>query len=156
MIGCARAFEMPTAHSLVPALVPAPLIARAVGGLDLRQPDRDDLRPGAGRPDLYALSPMLVGGHLPRCFSASRSRSSASSTSKARAAKREPPTFASVLAGFEFIRTRRRLLGVITLDLFVVLLGGATALLPIYRPRHSWRSGRSGSACCARRRRSAR
>ena len=33
---------------------------------------------------------------------------------------------------FEYIRTRRRLLGVITLDLFVVILGGATALLPIY------------------------
>jgi hypothetical protein len=44
----------------------------------------------------------------------------------------EPPTFASVLAGFDYIRSRRRLLGVITLDLFVVLLGGATALLPIY------------------------
>ena len=45
---------------------------------------------------------------------------------------REPPTFASVFAGFEYIRTRRRLLGVITLDLVVVILGGATALLPIY------------------------
>ena len=44
----------------------------------------------------------------------------------------EPPTFASVTAGFEYIRTRRRLLGVITLDLFVVLLGGVTALLPIF------------------------
>ena len=30
LIGCARAFELPTAHSLVPALVPAPIIARAV------------------------------------------------------------------------------------------------------------------------------
>ncbi len=45
---------------------------------------------------------------------------------------REPPTFRSVLAGFEFVRTRRRLLGVILLDLFVVILGGATALLPIF------------------------
>ena len=47
-------------------------------------------------------------------------------------AAREPPTFASVLAGFKFIATRQRLLGVITLDLFVVLLGGVTALLPIF------------------------
>jgi hypothetical protein len=45
---------------------------------------------------------------------------------------REPPTFSSILAGFHYIRTRRRLLGVITLDLFVVLLGGVTALLPIF------------------------
>ena len=37
-----------------------------------------------------------------------------------------------MLAGFEYIRHRRRLLGVVTLDLFVVLLGGATALLPIF------------------------
>ena len=51
---------------------------------------------------------------------------------KGPAAGREPPTFASVLAGFDFIRTRPRLLGVVTLDLFVVLLGGVTALLPIF------------------------
>jgi len=51
---------------------------------------------------------------------------------KGPAPNREPPTFASVTAGFEYIRTRRRLLGVITLDLIVVLLGGAAALLPIY------------------------
>jgi MFS family permease len=30
MIGCARAFEMPTAHSLAPSLVPGPMIPRAV------------------------------------------------------------------------------------------------------------------------------
>lgn len=30
MIGCARAFEMPTAHALAPTLVPSPLIPRAV------------------------------------------------------------------------------------------------------------------------------
>jgi hypothetical protein len=41
---------------------------------------------------------------------------------KGPAAVRNPPTFASVLAGFKFIGTRRRLLGVVTLDLFVVLL----------------------------------
>ncbi len=38
MMGCARAFEMPTAHSLAPTLVPGPLVARAVSGLDLGQP----------------------------------------------------------------------------------------------------------------------
>jgi hypothetical protein len=47
-------------------------------------------------------------------------------------APREPVTLASVFAGFHFIRNRSRLLGVVTLDLFVVVLGGVTALLPIY------------------------
>jgi MFS family permease len=38
----------------------------------------------------------------------------------------------SVLAGVRFIRSSRLLLGLISLDLFAVLLGGVTALLPIY------------------------
>jgi MFS family permease len=37
-----------------------------------------------------------------------------------------------VFAGVEFIRTRPTMLGTISLDLFAVLLGGATALLPIF------------------------
>jgi MFS family permease len=38
----------------------------------------------------------------------------------------------SVFAGIAFIRRRREILGAISLDLFAVLFGGATALLPIY------------------------
>jgi MFS family permease len=38
----------------------------------------------------------------------------------------------SVLAGIHYIRQHRNILGAISLDLFVVLLGGATALLPAY------------------------
>ena len=45
---------------------------------------------------------------------------------------REPVTVASALAGLTFIRSRPVLFGAISLDLFAVLLGGATALLPIY------------------------
>jgi MFS family permease len=37
-----------------------------------------------------------------------------------------------VMAGITFIRSQPLLLGAISLDLFAVLLGGATALLPIY------------------------
>jgi hypothetical protein len=45
---------------------------------------------------------------------------------------RRAPTWSSVLAGVTFIRTHPLVLGAISLDLFAVLLGGATALLPIY------------------------
>ena len=41
-------------------------------------------------------------------------------------------TFKSLLAGFNFVFTSRIIFGTITLDLFAVLLGGATALLPVY------------------------
>jgi hypothetical protein len=46
--------------------------------------------------------------------------------------EREPATLDAVLSGIAFIRSRPVLLGTMSLDLFAVLLGGATALLPIY------------------------
>ncbi|MFO1476558.1 MAG: MFS transporter [Verrucomicrobiota bacterium] len=45
---------------------------------------------------------------------------------------REPITFRALLTGFNFVFANRIILGIITLDMFAVLLGGATALLPIY------------------------
>jgi hypothetical protein len=41
-------------------------------------------------------------------------------------------TFRSLFAGVHFVRSNPTLLGTISLDLFAVLLGGATALLPIF------------------------
>lgn len=45
---------------------------------------------------------------------------------------REKMTVASLIAGFRFVFTTKVILGTITLDMFAVLLGGATALLPVY------------------------
>jgi hypothetical protein len=52
--------------------------------------------------------------------------------SRRRAPGKAPATAKSILAGIHYIRERRNILGAISLDLFVVLLGGATALLPAY------------------------
>jgi MFS family permease len=130
MIGCARAFEMPTAHSLAPALVPGAMIPRAVAAWTSANQIAVICGPALGGL-IYSVSPMLVSAICLIFFSISITLVTFVRV-KGPAANREPPTFASVLAGLEYIRTRRRLLGVITLDLFVVLLGGATALLPIY------------------------
>jgi MFS family permease len=130
LLGCARAFELPTAHSLVPALVPAPMIARAVAAWTSANQVAIICGPALGGL-IYTISPKLVGTLCLVFFTASITLVTLVRV-KGPAANREPPTFASVLAGFEYIRTSRRLLGVITLDLFVVLLGGATALMPIY------------------------
>jgi Major Facilitator Superfamily len=43
-----------------------------------------------------------------------------------------PVTFATLFAGFSYIRSRQVLLGAISLDLFAVAVSGVTALLPIY------------------------
>jgi MFS family permease len=45
---------------------------------------------------------------------------------------REPMTLRSLVAGFEFVFTNKIILATITLDMFAVLLGGATSLLPVY------------------------
>src|SRR5512144_1055055 len=45
---------------------------------------------------------------------------------------REKTTWATLVAGIRFIRQKPVIFGAISLDLFAVLLGGATALLPIY------------------------
>jgi len=46
--------------------------------------------------------------------------------------EKDAPTFAALFAGVRFVRHNAAILGTISLDLFAVLLGGATALLPIY------------------------
>ena len=130
MIGCARAFELPTAHALAPSLVPPPMISRAVAAWTSANQTAIICGPALGGL-IYAASPVLVGVTCLILFACSITLISFVQA-KGAAPKREPPTFASVLAGFEYIRSRRRLLGVITLDLFVVILGGATALLPIF------------------------
>jgi MFS family permease len=46
--------------------------------------------------------------------------------------RRESATWHTLLEGLRFVRSRPVILGAISLDLFAVLLGGATALLPAY------------------------
>jgi MFS family permease len=130
LIGCARAFELPTAGALVPALVPAPLISRAVAAWTSANQTAVVCGPALGGL-IYAVSPIVVTCICVVLFSTAMTFVTLIRITGTPAG-REPPSFTSVLAGFDFIRTRRRLLGVITLDLFVVILGGATALLPIY------------------------
>ncbi len=54
---------------------------------------------------------------------------------------REPVSFKSLVTGFDFVWKNKIILGIISLDMFAVLLGGAVTLLPIYAediiPLHS-------------------
>ena len=49
-----------------------------------------------------------------------------------KARPREPMTLKTVFAGLHYIRSKKIILGAISLDLFAVMLGGAVALLPVY------------------------
>ena len=131
MIGCARAFELPTGHALVPALVSPRLLPRAVAAWTSANQVAVISGPALGGL-IYAAMPVAVSALCVVFFMTSVTLVSLIHIERKVVADREPPTFRSVLAGFHYISQRRRLLGVITLDLFVVLLGGATALLPIF------------------------
>jgi MFS family permease len=128
--GVARAFEMPTMQALLPGLVPAPFIPRAVTGSASALQTASIVGPAVGGL-LYAMGAgtvYLTSGVL---FCAASVFIYRIRIPRA-ASRREPITLRSVFAGIDYIRSRPEILGAISLDLFAVLLGGATALLPIY------------------------
>jgi MFS family permease len=130
VLGAVRATEATTIHALLPQLVAAALIPRAAAGSASANQAAIILGPALGGiaygfcgSTAYALSAAMF-------FSASVlvARISVALPPPAR----EKPSLGSLLSGLVFVRTRPEILGAISLDLVAVLLGGATALLPIY------------------------
>ncbi len=130
VIGAARAFEGPSMQSLMPALVSAELFPRAAAWSASATQVATIVGPAIGGL-LYALSPAGVFAVAGGLFLGASALVSMIMVDRA-PPKRESATLKSVFAGIAFIRGRQSILGASSLDLFAVLLGGATALLPIY------------------------
>lgn len=130
LLGATRAFEHPTLSSLLPALVPADVLPRAVALSTSAMQTATIAGPSLGGL-LYAATP-----HAPLGIAAALDVAAFVAivmiAIAPRVAAREPVTLASVFSGLHFIWSRPVILGAISLDLFAVLLGGVTALLPIY------------------------
>ncbi|MFF7706129.1 MFS transporter [Pseudomonas sp. NPDC007930] len=129
-LGAARAFEMPTTQALLPNIVPPGLFPRAVAASASAMQTATIVAPAAGG-FLYAFGSTWVYGPSVLLYvlalslvSTLPARQPANQVGKA--------TLQSLLAGIHFIRSRPDILGAISLDLFAVLLGGATALLPVF------------------------
>jgi MFS family permease len=130
VIGAGRAFESPSTQALVPTLVPESLVPRAIAlstsanqTATIVGPALGGLLYAFGAPIPYALCAVLF---------ATASILSSTLLSRRVLPPRTPVTAASLFSGIHYIRARKNILGAISLDLFVVLLGGATALLPAY------------------------
>jgi hypothetical protein len=117
-------------QALVPGLVPARLISSAVTWSASAFQSASILGPALGG-FLYAAGPGTVYTSAAVLFLSGGAVIGMARTEEA-PRKREPATLHSVFAGISFIWSRPQILGAISLDLFAVLLGGATALLPIY------------------------
>ena len=128
--GCARAFEFPTMQALLPSMVPPALLSRAMAAGSSASMAAMIIGPAlggflyvAGAATVYAVSALLF---LAAALLMWRLRLERPPQ------RREPATFKTLFAGIGFIRQRPVVLGAISLDLFAVLLGGATALLPVF------------------------
>ena len=130
LLGTVKAFQMPAQQALAPLLVPAEVLPRALALSSTGAQAAIVLGPAVGGfiyvagasvlylvcAGLFALSGVLVAGVR---------------YTSARGAARNLRVD-TLLAGVRFVLHRPVVLGAISLDLFAVLLGGATALLPIF------------------------
>jgi len=128
--GAARAFEAPTLHALVPGLVPTLLIPRAVAWSASAHQTATILGPALGGL-LYTTGPTTAYATASILFLTASSLVALIRIERT-PPNREPVSLQSLFAGIVFIRNQPVILGAISLDLFAVLLGGATALLPVY------------------------
>ncbi|MBB3655273.1 MFS family permease [Rhizobium sp. BK650] len=130
IMGAVVAFERPTMAALLPNIVPASMLQRAVAISTSMMQTALIIGPSLGGL-LYGVSPVAPFAMSAVLFAVA-SFNVISIRMEWTPSKREPVTLSSVFAGVSFIRSRPVMLGTISLDLFAVLLGGATALLPMF------------------------
>ena len=130
VFGVAIAFESPAAAALLPGVAPEGLMQQGTAVSTAVWQVATISGPALGGL-AYAAAPGAPYAVMTACWLLSGLMVGAIKL-KSRAAAPEPPTLASLFAGVGFVRSNPAILGTISLDLFAVLLGGATALLPIY------------------------
>jgi len=131
VFGTARAAMAPASQALMPNLVPIALFGNAVGVNSAMWQVATIAGPAVGGA-LYAhAGPGAVHGAVAALL-ALAVVATASIRSPAQAPPAEPPSWHTLVEGLRFVWRRHTVLGAISLDLFAVLFGGATALLPAY------------------------
>jgi MFS family permease len=129
--GSARVFNGPALSAIAPNIVPPSLLPKAIALSSIAWQVASVVGPAAGGfmfaeshalPYFVSAGLLLVSGLL------------VSTIPPMRAKHDGPPAhpLRQIADGFAFVRRERFLLGCITLDLFAVLLGGATAMLPVF------------------------
>ena len=131
LLGAARAFEGPSQAALITALVPAAALPRAMAWSASAQQTATIVGPSIGGLLYLAGGPTMVYVTAAAAFFVG-SVLIAAIRLEWTPPVREPLTVESLFSGVAFILRHPVILGSISLDLFAVLLGGATALLPIY------------------------
>jgi MFS family permease len=130
LLGVARAFAGPALGAMAPNLVPREILPNAIALSSTAWQAGAIVGPALGgilydvMPDLpYALSAALFGVSALCLFTIPPLK---------RAPLKPGSPWQQMVDGLSYVRRNRLVLGAITLDLFAVLLGGVTAMLPLY------------------------
>ncbi len=131
LLGVARAFAGPALGALAPNLVPREILPKAIAMSSMAWQAGAIVGPALGG-ILYDIIPWLayvvstlLFGFATLCMFAIRPVPRPVIVSSG-------PPWRQMIDGLSYVRHNRLVLGAITLDLFAVLLGGATAMLPVY------------------------
>ncbi|PDT06213.1 MFS transporter [Rhizobium chutanense] len=130
IFGIERAFMSPAVQSLAPNLVPEHALSNAIAWNSsswqlaaITGPVIGGLLYGVSAATAYTVAVVfsVLGAALLYMIPKPEQKTTG-----------EAKSWAMILGGFSFIRAEKVVLGAISLDLFAVLLGGATALMPIF------------------------
>jgi MFS family permease len=130
LLGAVRAFQMPAQQALTPLLVPPALLPPALAFSSAGLQGAIIAGPALGGL-IYSAGPAVTYGVCAALFALATTLSAQIRYQHA-PVQAEPMTLHSLLAGVRFVAAHKVVLGAVSLDLFAVLLGGATALLPMF------------------------
>jgi MFS family permease len=130
VLGMTAAFESPTTAAMLPLVAPGGMLQRATAVSSATVQVATIIGPALGGL-AYAVSPGVPYAIITVAWLIAAAVNGAIKLA-AQPTRTEPPTLASLFAGVGFVRRNPLILGSISLDLFAVLLGGVTALMPIY------------------------
>lgn len=131
VFGAARGCAGPSAQSMMPFLVTADRLPRAIALSSSIFQVAVIVGPALGG-FVYALGPYYAFGTSAFCYLLAGTGVTLLAGRRRTTPLGEASAHEHIAEGIAYVRARPVILGAISLDLFAVLLGGATALLPVY------------------------
>jgi MFS family permease len=131
LIGVARAFSGPAYSALAPNLVPREVLPTAIAVSSIAWQVGSIAGPGVGGL-LLDISPVAAYAAAAALFAVALGGVFLIGPVPQPPAQKDHRPLARIVEGFSYVRHNRLVLATITLDLFAVLLAGATALLPVF------------------------
>jgi MFS family permease len=131
LLGCSRAFSMPSSQALLPNLVPREQFGRAVA-LNSSVNEISTIGGPALGGVIYLAGPSFAYFTVAVLAAIATVLMLRVPPVPAVEGPKEPVNLSTLFSGLRFVWSKRTVLGAISLDLVAVLLGGATALLPVY------------------------